>query len=160
MNKRVINILFSFCICATVFSQQNNTGIAPFKITLLNGTTYTYRELKKNTPTVLIYFSPTCDHCKALTGELMKHAKELQQKQIIMVSFVPMSEIKSFDSIHHISSTGFIKIGTEGYSFIVQKYYNVQKFPCIILYDKNMQLKKILSPLDKPEKLVKEILNL
>src|SRR4051812_31095370 len=116
MIKKIILILLAINICFTVFSQQNNkTGIAPFKITLLNGKSYSYSQLKKNTGTVLIYFSPTCDHCKNFTEELLEHESALKDKQIIMVTYVPIEEVKPFDSLYHISAKPNFKIGTEGY---------------------------------------------
>jgi thioredoxin-related protein len=160
MNKKIISTLLALNIFFTVFSQQNKTGIAPFKITLLNGKSYSYNQLKKNTETVLIYFSPTCDHCKNFTSELLKHESALKDKQIIMVTYVPVEEIKPFDSLYHISAKPNFKIGTEGYSFIVRKYYNVERFPYIVIYNKQMKLVKTLSPTDQPEILAKEIVSL
>ncbi len=160
MYKKIILILLACNICFSVFSQQNKAGIAPFKITLLNGKAYTYNQLKKNTTTVLIYFSPTCDHCKDFTDELLKYKDALKNKQIIMLTYVPVKEVKPFDSVYHISSIPFFKIGTEGYSFIVRKYYNIERFPYIVIYDKQMKHVKTLSPLDKPEMLAKEVVNL
>ena len=160
MNKKIILIVLALNICFTVFSQQNNkTGIAPFKITLLNGKSYSYNQIKKNTETVLIYFSPTCDHCKDFTSELLKHENALKDKQIIMITYVPIEEIKPFDSLYHISIKPNFKIGTEGYSFIVRKYYNVERFPYIVIYNKQMKLVKKLSPTEQPEVLAKEIVS-
>lgn len=160
MFKKITVIFLATCICFSCVAQQNTkTGIAPFKITLVNGKTYGYNQLKKNTSTVLIYFSPTCDHCKDFTHELMKHENALLHKQVIMITYVPMEELKPFDSAYHISSKPFCKIGTEGYSFIVRKYYNIERFPYIVIYNKNMKLVKKLSPADTPEVLVKEILS-
>jgi len=160
MYKKVLIVLLSLIIYSAGFSQQKKTAIAPFKITLVDGKTYTANQLKKNTPIVLIYFSPDCDHCKNFTAELLKHKSELKDKQIVMVTYLPVSEIKPFDSLYHISSMPNFKIGTEGYTFIVRKYYNVQRFPFIVLYDKQMKLIKTLSPTDAPEALAKEVASL
>mgnify|MGYP001792918939 FL=1 len=73
MNKKIIITLLASFTCFTVFSQSNKTGIAPFKITLVDGKPYTYTQLKKYTLTAVIYFSPTCDHCKEFTEDLLKH---------------------------------------------------------------------------------------
>lgn len=159
MIKKIKIILLAACICFSSVAQQNaKTNIAPFKITLLNGKTYSYNQLKKNTETVLIYFSPTCDHCKDFINALMKHEEDIRSKQIIMITYVPMEEIKPFDSAYHITSKPFCKLGTEGYTFIVRKYYNIERFPYIVIYNKQMKLVKKLSPTDAPDVLVKQIL--
>ena len=160
MRNKILICLLSLIIYSAAFSQQKKTTIAPFKITLIDGKTYTANQLKKNTPTVLIYFSPDCDHCKNFTSELLKHKDALKDKQIVMVTYLPVAEIKPFDSLYHISSMPNFKIGTEGYTFIVRKYYDVQRFPFIVLYDKQMKLIKTLSPTDKPEVLAEEVATL
>jgi thioredoxin-related protein len=160
MMKKIILALLALNICVSAFTQQNKTGIAPFKITLLNGKSYTFNQLKKNTETVLIYFSPTCDHCKDFTNELLKHESVLKNKQIVMVTYVPVAEIKPFDSLYHISSKPNFRIGTEGYSFIVRKYYNVERFPYIVIYNNKMERIKTLSPTEKPEVLANQVVSL
>ena len=111
MYKKIISvIILSFCF-VFVFAQVKKTVIAPFKITLANGKTFTYKQLKSNTATVLIYFSPTCDHCKEFTKELLTHQKELLNKQIVMVGYEPVAEVKKFDSIYKILNQHTLHFG-------------------------------------------------
>ena len=155
--KFLFSFVTLFC-CVCLFAQQNkNVGIAPFKITMTNGKPYTYKDLKKNTPTAIIYFSPTCDHCKVFTTELLKHDKELRNKQIVMVGYESIPEMKKFDSTFHISSKPYIKMGTEGYTFIVQKWYGVQRFPFVAMYNKEMKLVKTIPFVTQPEEASDEI---
>ncbi|MEO8712282.1 MAG: hypothetical protein ABI405_09180, partial [Parafilimonas sp.] len=107
----------------------------------------------------VIYFSPTCDHCKEFTEELLKHEDELKNKQLVMITYLPLADLKTFDSLYDLSSKPFFKLGTEGYSFIVRKYYNIERFPFVALYDKQMKLIKILPGLDKPEVLAEAVIN-
>lgn len=160
MFKRFCIAVFAVILCCSVFAQQTKTGIAPFSIVMLNGKTYTYKELKKNVPTVLVYFSPTCEHCQAFTKELLKHDNELKNKQIVMVTYQPVKEMKPFDSTFHISSKHYIKMGTEGYTFVVQKYYGVQRFPFVAMYNKDMKLVKTIPFVTQPEEVSKEIASL
>ena len=158
MNKRIAFVAFSILVCCAAFAQQNNhVAIAPFKITLVNGKSYTYQQIKKNIPTVLVYFSPTCDHCKAFTKELLTYDKKLHNKQIIMIGYEPLKEMKVFDSLFHLSSKPYLKIGTEGYTFIVQKYYSVQRFPFVAMYNKSGKLTKTIPFVTEPEAAAKEI---
>ena len=132
-------------MCVAAFAQTNSkTTIAPFKITLTNGKTYTYKQLLKGKEAVLVYFSPTCEHCMHFTEAMLKRKKELADKQIVMVSYMPLNEVKKFDDEYHLSSNPNIKVGTEGYTFIVQKYYNIQRFPFVAEYDKKGKLTQIV----------------
>jgi len=135
---------------------QQSKNIAPFKIRLTNGEVFSYKDMKKNTPTVLIYFSPSCEHCNDFTKELVKHGSELKNKQVIFITYLSLEETLAFDKLYNLSSRPYFKIGSEGYTFVVQKYYNIQKFPYIVLYDKQQKLVKILSPKEKAEVLAKE----
>ncbi len=161
MQKKILVAVFAVFVCFTLFAQPTSkTGIAPFKITLVNGKPYTYAQLKKNTPTVLVYFSPTCDHCKEFTKVLLKNDQALQNKQVVMVGYEPIKEVKKFDSTFHVSAHPNIKIGTEGYTFIVQKFYNVQRFPFVVMYNKQMKLVKTVPFVMKPEEVINDIKNL
>ena len=49
----------------------NKDRVPPFTILLTTGENFSYKELQKDKPVILIYFAPDCDHCrdfiKALT---------------------------------------------------------------------------------------------
>ena len=152
--------MFLFFSLALFAQQTNKAGIAPFVITGVNGKTYTYKQLQPNTPTVLIYFSPTCDHCKEFTKELLKNKKELASKQFVMVTYGPPAEMKPFDAQFHITSLPNFKMGTENYTFIVQKYYNVQRFPYVVMYNKQMKAVKTIPMVTNPEDAVQQIIAL
>jgi thioredoxin-related protein len=146
-------VLFFYIQC---FS-QSNSGIAPFKIRLTNGNGYTYNQLIKNKPVILIYFSPTCEHCKTFTEAMLKHMNKLQNNQLVMISYVDIKEVKAFDDAYKLSNHQNIKIGSEGYTFVVQKYYNIQHFPFIAEYDKSGKLKKIIPWNLKPEEIANQL---
>lgn len=134
----------------------SQAGIAPFKIRLVNGEGFTYQQLPKNTAVRLIYFSPGCDHCKAFTAAMLARlAKEkpLRDKLIIMMSFEDIKEVQQFDRQYKLSSHPNIKIGSEGYTFVVQRYYNVQHFPFVAEYDRKGDLIKILPQEMTPEQM-------
>ena len=112
-------------------------GIAPFEIKLTDGQVYNAANLKKNTPVILVYFAPDCDHCAAFAKELMAHYAVIKNKQLLMITYFPLPEVNKFDKQYNLSSHPNIKVGTEGNLFIVQKYYGIQRFPFIVLYNRN-----------------------
>jgi hypothetical protein len=156
----IASLLFLFVSAQQPAQQNNKTGIAPFSIEQVNGKIYTYKELNKNIPTVLVYFSPTCDHCKVFLKDLLQHQKELKSKQIVMVTYLPVNELKPFVTEFNLEKYSNIKVGTEGYSFVVRKYYNVERFPFIAIYNSNLQLKKILPYSEDAGKTVLQIMKL
>ena len=138
MIKKIALFLMMAVIASGAFSQtlKNNGKVAPFVITLDSGKTYTHEDLKKE-PLVLIYFSPECDHCRNFTKDMMKNIKSFADKQIVMVTFLSLDEIKKFVKDFDIASHHNIKVGTEANTFLVRNYYNVEHFPFVVLYDKN-----------------------
>lgn len=162
MIKKITLLFFLSCICIVAFTQNKkvNKNIAPFKIQMVNGEQFTYQQLQKDKPVILIYFSPTCDHCKNFTKALLQHEKELASKQIVMVTYLPVAEMKPFIDSFNLNKYSNIKVGTEGYSFTVQKYYNVRLFPFVALYDKQIQLEKILPNNENVDSTVSQILKM
>jgi thioredoxin-related protein len=134
-------------------AQQDKRGIAPFKIRLVNGEGFTYQQLPKHVAVRLVYFSPTCDHCKAFAAAMLARQKTLQDKMIIMISFEDIKEVQQFDRLYKLSAHSNIKIGSEGYTFIVQRYYQVEHFPFIAEYNKNGALTRILPQEMTPEQM-------
>ena len=157
MLKHVFGLMFCLGVLGNIFSQNYKTAIPPFKIRLVNGNGFTYEQIDKHKSLVLIYFSPTCEHCKEFTAALLKRKKELTGKQIVFISFEDLKEVKSFDDTYHLSSNSNMNIGSEGYTFVVQKYYQIQKFPFVAVFNKKGTLVKVVSEKLKPEQMAEEI---
>ena len=155
--KRILVSLAALLICTCLFAQQKAKPIAPFKITLVTGKAFASSQLQKKKETILIYFSPTCGHCKELTKELIRQQKKLLSKQVVMITNEPLSEVKAFDAMYSLSVYPNIKIGTEGNTLLVQQYYNIQHFPFVASYSKKGKLLKILPHDMKAEEMVNQL---
>ena len=139
-------VLFVFVVFSFLsVSAQNNEAkpLAPFDITLINSKNLRAYELKKNEPVMLMYFSPDCDHCKELTTEILKSAKTFGSKQLVMVTYFPVADVKKFANDLSLQKYPNIKVGTEGMTLVVQKHYNIRKFPFVVLYNKSGKLVKM-----------------
>ena len=143
--------------CTQIFAQSASKDLPPFKIRLVNGEGYTYNQVEKNKPVILIYFSATCDHCKLFTQAMLKRINNLKDQQIIMISYEDLKEVKAFDDTYKLSSHQNIKIGSEGYTFVVQKYYNIQRFPFVVEFGKDGKLKKMISTNLKPGEIAAQL---
>jgi thioredoxin-related protein len=144
MGRNIVLFVFVFFSFISVNAQSAPPKpLAPFDITLINNKNLRAFELKKNEPVMLMYFSPDCDHCKDLTKEILKSAKTFGSKQLIMVTYFPMSEVKKFANDLSLQNYPNIKVGTEGMSLVVQKHYNIRNFPFVVLYDKSGKVAKM-----------------
>lgn len=126
--------------------RKDQSGIPPFKIRLVDGKGYTYKDLKKGLPTLLIYFQPDCVHCQQFAAALEKRLPLISDRQIVLISFAHIKEVSVFDRQYHLSSHPDVKIGSEGYTFLVQKYYQIEHFPFVACFDKEGKLVRVLNP--------------
>lgn len=138
---RKLLCLLLFLAGANAFAQVAGVPkkIAPFQIRLVSGQQYTASQMAAG-PAVLIYFSPDCEHCQSFTKDLLKNYNVVANKQVVMVTFQSMEMLKPFVSQHSLGSYPNFKVGTEGTSYLVQRYYQIRSFPYIAIYDKNGNL--------------------
>jgi len=137
---------FSLIIAAGCSKAQTYTpppAIPPYHILTTDSVFVTPANLKKNKPVMIIYFSPDCSHCQRLMFEMKSKMKEFKDIQIVMVTFVTqLKAIQVFYRDFDLKKFPNITVGTEGYTYVVQKYYQVRATPYIAIYDKKGKLVK------------------
>jgi len=127
---------------ATATTLNNIQQIPSFKIfTAPDSTVFTSEELKKSKPLVLMFFSPDCDHCQKETKEILAYKEELKSLQILMVSPVALSLIKSFYEDYNIASMPNIHMGQD-LNYAIGVKYQIRTFPSIYVYDATGKLAK------------------
>ncbi|WP_031528113.1 TlpA family protein disulfide reductase [Dyadobacter crusticola] len=141
MIRRLTLSFFMFAAVSAAFAQSVPNKIAPFQMRLTSGQQYSSAQLAKG-PAVLIYFSPDCEHCQDFTKDLIKNYQTVADKQVIMITFQSMDMLKPFVTQHRLASYPNFKVGTEGTSYLVQRYYGIRSFPYIAIYDKAGNLVK------------------
>jgi thioredoxin-related protein len=141
-------LFLSLIIVAGCTQAQNKPDIShipPFKILKPDSIYFTPANLKKDKPVMIIYFSPDCSHCQHMVYEMEPKMKEFGDTQIIMVTFTDftmLKMIKNFVRDFDLAKYHNITVGTEGHSYVVQKYYQVRTTPYIAVYDRKGKLVK------------------
>lgn len=115
-------------------------SIPPFKITLSDNKIFNGSDVPKGKSMILIYFDPECDHCQKLMDELFKNINSFKKTEIVMVTFKPVIELAAFEKKYNTQKYINIKVGTEGTSFYLRKYYGLVIMPFTALYDKEGNL--------------------
>lgn len=134
-------------LCLFVNAQAQPTKkeqLPAFTITLTSGNTFSNKNLVKNQPLMLMYFSPTCDHCKAFTKQLTDSIKSFSGKQIVMISYQPMDEIKAFEKTFDLTKYSNIKVGSESTTFTILKHFSIETLPFVALVNKAGELIKTI----------------
>jgi hypothetical protein len=154
----------AFCILALSNLQAQavqkpaKKGIPPFDIQLANGQHYKASDLRKDQPLMLIYFDPTCEHCHAFISKLLKQISLFSDIQIVMITYVPTDQVKSYLAGSELSKQPAIKVGTEGTTFVVRYFYDILQFPYVALHKKDGTLISTYeSVVPDPEVLAKKL---
>jgi thioredoxin-related protein len=145
MKQFFLSILALVAITGCTLAQNQNPKIQNlpiYHILTTDSVNVTSAKLKPNKPVMIIYFSPDCSHCQHLMYELKPKLKELTGVQIVMITFVQYKMIKEFYRDFGLSAYPNITVGTEGYTYEMQKLFDIKTTPFIAIYDKKGKLVK------------------
>lgn len=131
--------------------------IPPYKILNTDSVNITPANLKKNKPVMIIYFSPDCSHCQHLMDEMKPHFEKLKGVQVVMISFVQLKSIQAFYKSYGLKKYPNFIVGTEGYTYAVQKFYQIKTTPYIAIYDKKGILAKTFEKAPTMDDLMGEV---
>lgn len=114
--------------------------IPPFKLIKVPDSTYFIKDdLKKKTPTIVMVFSPDCEHCQEMTKQITANIKLFKKAQIVMATPVGFSYVKKFYEEYKISNYSAITMGRDP-TYFLGTFYKVRSFPAIFIYNKKGQL--------------------
>ncbi|HSZ84910.1 MAG TPA: thioredoxin-like domain-containing protein [Puia sp.] len=137
--------------CNFLFAQQTTTNesqpeylrfptVPPFNLLKVDSTTYlTKDDLKKHHLTMVMFFSPECDHCKHQTRDILAEADKFKDIEIVMATYQPFNEMREFYKNFHIADHPNIKVGRDE-KFFLPPFYKIKSLPFLALYDKKGNL--------------------
>jgi cytochrome oxidase Cu insertion factor (SCO1/SenC/PrrC family) len=129
-----------------------------FKLISAEGKLFTSTEVqKKNKPTVVVYFSPTCHHCQTQTADITANMKQFKDVQFLFVTPYPESDTRPFLSDYAIEKFTNIRFGYDT-SYAMARFFELQSLPGVFIYSKEGKFAKAFDTNIKPE-ILKETLN-
>jgi len=129
--------------------------IPPFHLLKLDSATYlTKDDIKKHRRTLVMFFSPDCDHCKHQTESILADFNNFKDVEIVMATYQPFSEMKDFYEHYHLADHPNIKIGRDE-KFFLAPFYKIRNLPYLALYDKKGNLITTFEGTQKAETIVK-----
>jgi thioredoxin-related protein len=129
--------------------------VPPFRLLKLDSTTYlTKDDLHKNRKTLVMYFSPDCEHCKHQTEAILADFKDFRDIEIVMATYQPFSEMKEFNEHYKIYEHPNILIGRDE-QFRLPPFYKIKSLPYLALYDRKGNLITTFEGTQKTEDLIK-----
>ena len=128
--------------------------IPPFHLLKLDSATYlTKDDIKKHRLTIVMFFSPDCDHCKHQTESILNDFKDFKDVEIVMATYQPFSELKEFNTHYRLFEHSNIKLGRDE-KFFLAPFYRIRNLPYLALYDKKGDLITTFEGTQKVETIV------
>ena len=110
-------------------------------INIADSSYFTKDNLKKKKSTVIIIFSPTCENCVEETKELKQKIGLFKKAQIVMVSPLDFSYLRTFYNDNNIAQYPAITMGRDP-GYFLGTFYKVRSLPSIFVYNKKGNLVK------------------
>lgn len=155
-------ILSTIFFCALgVYAQNDSTAPAythfplpQFSVLLPDSTTwYTKKDLPKNKKTLVMVFSPDCEHCQHETELIKTNIAKFKRTQILMVTPIAFDKIKKFYNKYELKHYSNIVVGYDP-KFFFTGYFKLKMFPFIAIYDKKYNLVKTFEGAPKMDDLL------
>jgi len=129
--------------------------LPPFHLLKLDSTSYlTKDDIKKHRRTIVMFFSPDCDHCKHQTESILADFADFKDVEIVMATYQPFSELKEFNTHYRLFEHPNIKLGRDE-KFFLAPFYRIKNLPYLALYDKKGNLITTFEGTQKVETIVK-----
>jgi thiol-disulfide isomerase/thioredoxin len=151
--KKLVIFILTCLVCRAGYPQQDETAVSinniqqipAFNIVRVpDSTGFSSRQLIKQAPLVLVFFNPDCDHCQQQVKELLAHKSELKRLQIVMVSALPYSLIKTFYENYQVASMPNVIMGQDE-NFVLGGIYKPARYPSLYIYDAGGSLAKVFA---------------
>ena len=147
MIKRFLFCSFLLVMMTGVFAQSDSLKapylrfptIPLFTLLKSDSSKITRDDLLKNRKTMIMYFSPDCDHCQHQADSMLASISKFQDIQIIMATYQPIEEMRVFYKKYKIANYQNIKMGRDMH-FFFPPFFKIANLPFMILYDKKGKL--------------------
>lgn len=147
--KKHILLPLLILLTLSAFSQTDSTSlppykrfptVPPFKILLTDSTTWLTKEnLPAKRATMVILFSPDCDHCKHETEQLLSEIDKFKKIEIVMATPLPFEKMKEFYGHYDLGRFKNIHVGRD-VNFILPVFFDARSLPYLAFYDKKGRL--------------------
>ena len=96
-------------------------------------------QLKKNTPVIIMFFSPGCDHCIHQFEAMKKRISDFKKYEIVMPTYQPMEDLAQFNKKYEIEKYPNIVTGRD-VNYFFPPFFEITSFPFLAFYDKSGKL--------------------
>ncbi len=145
-----MKIILTSClllITAMSFSQKDTSlpvylqfkVIPQFKLMKTDSSWLTRDDLSEHKSTIIMLFSPDCEHCQHQTEILLENVSKLKHVQIVMATTSPLDKIDEFTKKYKLNEYGMFMLGRDP-SMFFGTFYQFKATPFLAIYNKKREL--------------------
>ena len=108
--------------------------IPPFTLIGIDSAKFTRDKLAKHKKTMIMIFSPGCDHCRHQTDSMLANMDQLRDVQILMSTYQPFEDMTAFYKDYNLAKYSNIITGRDFQYFLIP-FYKVANLPFLVLYN-------------------------
>ena len=114
--------------------------VPAFQLFLTDSTVkYTKESLPKKRPTLIMLFSPDCEHCKHHAEQMFANKEALKGINIVMATSSPIYRMKEFAETYRLYEMENVVVAKDPYYLLVG-FYEIKSLPYLAMYDKKGKL--------------------
>ena len=123
------------------FSFRAKPNMPSFKLLLLDSVTvFDTKDIPGGKPSILIFFSPDCEHCQAETASILKNMDSLKNVNFYFITTDSIHQMKVFNGYYNLPRFSNITVGRDiNYSF--SSKFSGAVPPFSVLYDRHKMLR-------------------
>jgi hypothetical protein len=125
---------------------QKTPVLPAFNIMLMDSATiFNTYNIPSGKVTALVFFDPTCKHCKWSIGDLMRSMDSVKDVKFYFFTLLhDYTAIRNFYDNYKMADHPNIKAMGRDYEFFFVEHYRVMNLPDVALYDERKKLIKLL----------------
>lgn len=134
----VLFVLVTVAQSDTAYPYKRYPTVPPISLLQADSSLLTKDQLKK-APVLLMFFSPTCDHCQHQISDMIKRMSAFKNTQLVLATYQPFEEMVEFIKTYELDKYPNIKVGRDE-KFVLPPFYHIQSLPYLALYNKKGDL--------------------
>jgi thioredoxin-related protein len=130
----VLFVLVTVAQSDTAYPYKRFPTVPPFSLMQADSSVLTKDNLKKG-PVLLMFFSPSCDHCQHQVSDMLKRIDDFKHVQWVLATYQPFEEMVEFIKTYDLAKHANIKVGRDT-KFVLPPFYHIQSLPYLAVYNK------------------------
>lgn len=141
-------LLASVCVNAQAKTRdslpyQKYPGLPAFNVLLQDSATiFNTYYIPEGKPTVIIFFSPDCDHCQQTTKAIVEKMDSLNGAHFLFLTPMSLAILRPFSKEMKLNGYKNITVGKD-YEYFFPKFYGANYVPYVAVYDRKKKFVKM-----------------